>query len=488
MGLPMIDSRYELPVRMVTPPNSLLALVVLVLISITANAQAPADSGPTVNKQDSVLVLEQQWHRTRFHLTAEVASPSEELARSVESPALGGAFAVEFASRSRVRPLLDLTALFAQGARSQNIQHPYFQLYTSHTGLRWFPGRKLKGVHLDLLWGLSVQVTKYPNTYPLIQEGRMYAKTALSLAAGLGAVVGPVAFSMRYEILPNYNPWDRMKQWDGKVGFAVLRMGFVLGGGTLPFPSTQHGGSSAKPPAGGTRGKGSIRSQLAWQTIRADSLEQEVAAKQAATQQLEVQQTELRAEIERQKRLTEQAEKETDSLRSQAPEPITPQFSVLHENVYRFNAIAVYTVLHPFSTPLQLDTFRVVTTIPPGGGYKHELQIATVNGNLYKEEFYALPLPGVTPGPTADEERELLRVRMALAPDAFLPEPVSDAALALSEAREARDLVFQLTKEQFKKVLQDHPPVGFRFQSDERTTKVLVYSPSLDRIVNIQPE
>lgn len=469
----------EPPIHMLKYFNLLLTLALLEIAPVAASAQTPPASEASVTDQVTALGPEQYWRRTRFHFAGQVAMPSDAISRSVDVPVFGGAFAVEFASRSRVRPLMDLNGLYVHGNNSRNIESSDYQQFTSNVGLRWFPAKNMTGLYLDMLWGISLNIAEYSTT---IHESRMMAQPALSVAAGLGAVVGPVAFSLRYQIQPNYNPWDEMKQWDGRVGFVVMRMGFALGGGLRSFSSTPYAGSS-KPNM-----KGSTRSQLAWQTLRADSLEQEILIKEAATQQLEVQQTELRAEIERQKRLTEQAEKETDSLRSQAPEPITPQFSVLHENVYRFNAIAVYTVLHPFSTPLQLDTFRVVTTIPPGGGYKHELQIATVKGNLYKEEFYALPLPGVTPGPTADEERELLRVRMALAPDAFLPEPVSDAALALSEAREARDLVFQLTKEQFKKVLQDHPPVGFRFQSDERTTKVLVYSPSLDRIVNIQPE
>ncbi|MCB0758444.1 MAG: hypothetical protein KDC01_08300 [Flavobacteriales bacterium] len=413
-------------------------------------------------------------------------------------PVYGGSIDVEFASRSRVRPLLDFSALRMPVSQFTGVFSSVSRKnqYSSLTGLRWYPARTLSGIHFDLLWGIHLNDLVRSQNYfvhpdSIVVETVKELDPALTLAAGMGIVAGPVAFSVRYQIEPDYTPWDAPEQWTGKDGFAVFRLGFVLGGALRPFADTPE-----KPlaPSKGSR-TGSKKMRLAWQTARADSLERLAEARDTTLGRLMDQADSLQAELDRQQAMAARFRTAADSLRTAtdsirarpAPRPV-PVYSVLHENPYRFHAVAVYTVLHPFSDPLRSDTFRVVTTIPPGGGYKHELQIATVKGNLYKEEFYALPLPGVTPGPTADEERELLRVRMALAPDVFLPDPVTDAVLALSEAREARDLVFQLSKAQFTQVLQDHPAVGFRFQSDERTTKVLVYSPTLDRIVNIQSE
>ncbi len=75
--------------------------------------------------------------------------------------------------------------------------------------------------------------------------------------------------------------------------------------------------------------------------------------------------------------------------------------------------------MHPFSDPVQLDTFTVISTVQVAGGFKHELFIRTATGAKYREELFAAPLVGVQPAKERSEELELLRVRMALSPDAF---------------------------------------------------------------------
>ncbi len=164
-------------------------------------------------------------------------------------------------------------------------------------------------------------------------------------------------------------------------------------------------------------------------------------------------------------------------------------YKVITEHPEDFAAVSVYTLLHEFSTPFALDTFRVVTRHGPMGGLKHELWISTLTGATYREELYPVPLEGASDaGRTTGEEMEMLRVRMALAPGAFQPNPISVDDWRLSGARAGRDLLYDLSIAEFDSVFFEKPAIGFRFQSDAETRRELVYSSTLRRIVNVAPQ
>lgn len=148
----------------------------------------------------------------------------------------------------------------------------------------------------------------------------------------------------------------------------------------------------------------------------------------------------------------------------------------------------VYTLLHPFSSATELDTFRVVTAAA-GSAYRHELRISTVAGAEYAEQLFALPLEEVeAPSRCTDMEVEFLRARQALSPAAFERYPVSITDSQVSDARESNGFGYDIEKAEFQAVYADKPFCGFWFQSDPERRKTLVWSPTLGRIVNVEPE
>ncbi len=50
------------------------------------------------------------------------------------------------------------------------------------------------------------------------------------------------------------------------------------------------------------------------------------------------------------------------------------------------------------------------------------------------------------------------------------------------------DFAYDVSVEEYQKAFDDKPLVGFSFQSDEVRRKMLVWSPTLGRIVNVEPE
>lgn len=152
-----------------------------------------------------------------------------------------------------------------------------------------------------------------------------------------------------------------------------------------------------------------------------------------------------------------------------------------------FGASSVYTMLRPFSDPVELDTFRVIT-IEERGVFRHVLRITTVGENRYEEEILPLSImDGNAESRCRGLELELLRVRMALSQDAFVRDPVNSTLLERSENRERLDLPFSIGQQEFRDLFEERPFVGFRFQSDPETRRMLVYSQRLGRIVNIEP-
>lgn len=170
--------------------------------------------------------------------------------------------------------------------------------------------------------------------------------------------------------------------------------------------------------------------------------------------------------------------------------PVYDRCIAHHDDPARFGTDVkqVYTLLHPFSSAMGLDTFRVVTTAI-GSAYKHELRISTVTGKEYTEQLFALPLEEAdAPSRCADMEVEFLRARLALSPSAFERYPVSINDTQVSDARGSNAFVYDIGAEEFQAVYADKPFCGFRFRSDTEREKTLVWSPTLGRIVNVEPE
>lgn len=155
---------------------------------------------------------------------------------------------------------------------------------------------------------------------------------------------------------------------------------------------------------------------------------------------------------------------------------------------FGLEALQAYTLLHAFTARTALDTFRVITT-RQSTGYKHELRISSSVGKVYTEQLFALPLESAdAPSRCTDQEVEFLRVRQALSPGNFRMRPMSVSEWQRSNNRANNDFAYDVSVEEYQKAFDDQPLVGFTFQSDEVRRKMLVWSPTLGRIVNIEPE
>ncbi|MCW5900025.1 MAG: hypothetical protein KIT10_12220 [Flavobacteriales bacterium] len=177
----------------------------------------------------------------------------------------------------------------------------------------------------------------------------------------------------------------------------------------------------------------------------------------------------------------------TATSSSNAREAAAQRAIIIQELPSFFGATSVYTMLRPFSDLVDLDTFRVLT-FDERGGYRHVLRITTAGENRYEEEILPLSImEGGAESRCNDLEIELLRVRMALSPGAFVRDPVNSTILERSENRDRLDLPFSIGQQDFRDLFEERPFVGCRFQSDPETWRTLVYSRRLGRIVNIEP-
>ena len=66
--------------------------------------------------------------------------------------------------------------------------------------------------------------------------------------------------------------------------------------------------------------------------------------------------------------------------------------------------------------------------------------------------------------------------------------PMSVSEWQRSNKRANNDFAYDVSVEEYQKAFEDKPLVGFTFQSDEVRRKTLVWSPTLGRIVNVEPE
>lgn len=161
---------------------------------------------------------------------------------------------------------------------------------------------------------------------------------------------------------------------------------------------------------------------------------------------------------------------------------------VITEKPVQFGGTSVLTMLHAFSDPLELDTFRIITT-RTAEGLRHELRITMGAGvPPHREQLFALALAGVAdPTTEPDEELELLRVQHALSPASFSLHPVSSNEWIRSNDRDDLGLYYDASVEEVKNIFEDPTSIGFTFQSDPQQRKTLVFDKRTGRIVNVDP-
>ena len=412
--------------------------------------------------------------RTRYHFSGILGYPEYGDVSLLQMPLVGGSLGVEFGTREIVRPVIEGDYLYGFSTASGKDQGiGDVQMVTGLAGMKVFFTRRQNGPYISILGGggqsqRGLSQSSYYYWGPRTVEAEEFAVVAYG--AGL------VLFD-RIDLGYQYRIPFRIAPLEPPNAISVIKAGFFLGGARR---------GSAAPR------KDSVKGRLAHETARADSVAEVAERSMEQVRGLEKQQRDLLGEIDQRDARIEDLGVKMDSLSNRPAAGNTTdalRYKPLTEDPSRFSAISVYTVLHVFSDPTRLDTFRVVTTRAPNGGLRHELRIRTVGGKIYREELYDVPLEGFMTSTSDDEELEMLRVRMAISPGAFLTAPVSQNDWQLSDQRGSRDLVYRdIPKEDFARVFADAPPVGIRFQSDEGTEKVLVYSRSLDRIVNIKPE
>lgn len=154
------------------------------------------------------------------------------------------------------------------------------------------------------------------------------------------------------------------------------------------------------------------------------------------------------------------------------------------------NVTAVNTVLHAFSDPVALDTFRVLTIQLPSGGVKNQLEIVSSTGRLLrKEEILSEPDPPSrnTEVLAARVERDQLRAQALLGPWSFRTPPVTTNLLLQFERREQKGYLFDVGETTWNAILGDDTAVGFVYHEADGSERVLVYSKAERRTVDIAP-
>lgn len=405
--------------------------------------------------------------RTRFHFAGEVAIPSSGFLADYSVPLLGAALGMEFGAMGRLRPTLDLGMLHASVNRPSVLKD--VQFYYGLLGVKLFTGPRQNGFYLSTSWGICQPWS--------LDAGR--EELCITLGAG-ASVFNRLDLSYRFQAFTRSVP-EGPAGTDLTAGLSVIRVGFFLGGN--PREAVLGNESTARP--------GTLKARLIKESARADSLAERAQVLESESVRKANERDELIGDVRSRDEEVERLTARLDSMSRNdgGNQQVGLRYRPMSEDPSRFNANAVYTILHAFSDPTALDTFRVVTTTAANGGMRHELRISTAQGNMHRQSIHAVPLTTTThSGTRADAELELLRVRMTLAPGAFVMQPISANDWRLSEERDARDLFYNLSKEQFSAVFRERPAVGFRFHSDEQTVETLVYSRALERIVNVNPQ
>jgi len=460
------------------------------------NGKAAPESSNSNMGQEQPTILGSAAVRTRYKINGLVGFATGDMDRQLVDQANGAGFEVEFRTNTRLRPVVEANFLYGEGRRIRpGLRYQDMEFYSLSTGVNFFPARNAEGFYTTLLWGANVARPNSKMLYGNDTWGYYYFPNnrnfdGFGITAGMGALMFKrVDVSIRYQALLSHTYRDHIgvRQDNGAQGWMTIRMGIVLGGGV----AKAKGAHVPMTTAHTARVPGGAKGEVLRLNGVVDSLQGALQTREARATVLQKQADDTQRMVEEQASdivILSGALEELRNASQNAPTQPAVAMRVVQESPGGFGALAVYTVLHPFSETTSLDTFRVVTTVLSDGGLRHDLQIRTVRGQRYAEELFALPLADAPqPSASKDVELELLRVRMALSPEAFLEFPVSANALQRSENRAMLDLPFDLSEQDFRTLFEERPFVGFRFQSDPETLRTLVFSKKLRRIVNIEP-
>jgi hypothetical protein len=146
---------------------------------------------------------------------------------------------------------------------------------------------------------------------------------------------------------------------------------------------------------------------------------------------------------------------------------------------------AAMAVLHPFSDPYQLDTFKIVTMA--GASPAYFLEIITHDGRLlYKEELLPSGFEGVGSTDPRQLELDRLRAERILGPWSFgSPMPMDLYRQSLD--RERNGFLFEVSKEEISALMMDPSAVTFSYYADPEQRRVLTYLGHSQKVVNLVP-
>jgi len=147
---------------------------------------------------------------------------------------------------------------------------------------------------------------------------------------------------------------------------------------------------------------------------------------------------------------------------------------------------AISAVLHAFSDPLLLDTFKIITSTAEPPAYI--LEIVSHSGRLlFKEEILPSGFERAKPG---DERRQLeldrLRAEAILGPWAFgRPMPMDLYMRSLERDRNGQ--IFSVSKEEVAALVQDPYAVTFSYFAEPELSRLLTYSKAQGKLVDLMP-
>ena len=146
-----------------------------------------------------------------------------------------------------------------------------------------------------------------------------------------------------------------------------------------------------------------------------------------------------------------------------------------------------YTVLHAFSEPMELDTFRVITVVTEDDRMEHYLEIVSHDGRLlFKEELFTRPLSERGSAGCGAEHEDLL-VRSALGPEAFGTPAITGRLLSMYVEPQLYNAYFDLSEDSWERILNDDLSVAFVFRSDPERTRRLAYDRVKEEVVDLEP-
>lgn len=143
-------------------------------------------------------------------------------------------------------------------------------------------------------------------------------------------------------------------------------------------------------------------------------------------------------------------------------------------------------VLHAFSDPMRLDTFKISTTADAVPIYYLEI-IAHDGRLLYKEEV--LPSGFSSTGAELDPQQlelDQLRARSLLGPWSF-GRPIPMDLYAQFIERERNGFIFEVGTQEALALMEDVGAVTFSYYADPDQRRVLTYLRSTGRLVNLVP-